>query len=86
MKAVRFRFVSKELQFFEIHVFRTFTIPQIYAFFPKNFDGRTLVKYMANSFTRSITLFAFWRRFNIHFTKALDGWMNSVDEFELKTS
>ena len=39
-----------------------------------------------NSFTRSITLFAFWRRFNIHFPKALVGWKNIVDEFELKTS
>ena len=69
-----------------IYVFRTFTMPPIYDFFPKNFDGRTLVKYMANSFTRSITLFAFWRRFNIHFLKALVGWKNIVDEFELKTS
>ena len=54
--------------------------------FPKNFDGRTLVKYTANSFTVSITLFAFWRRFNIHFPKALVGWKNIGDEFELKTS
>ena len=41
---------------------------------------------MANGFIRSIALFAFWRRFNIHFPKALVGWKNIVDEFELKTS
>ena len=34
----------------------------------------------------NITLFAFWRKFNIHFPKALVGWENIVDEFELKTS
>ena len=34
---------------------------------------------MANSFTGSITLFAFWRRLN-------NRWKNIVDEFELKTS
>ena len=39
-----------------------------------------------NSFTRSITLFAFWRIFNFHFPKALVGWKNIVDDFELKTS
>ena len=82
MKAFRFRFVSM----IRIYVFRTFTMPPIYDFLPKNFDGRTLVKYMANSFTRSITLFALWRRFNIHFPKALVGWKYIVDEFELKTS
>ena len=70
MKAVRFRFVSKKnFDWIGIYVFRTFTIPLIYDFFPKNFDGRTLVKYMANSFTGSITLFAFWRRFNISFSR-----------------
>ena len=52
----------------------------------KCFYRRTLVKYMANSFTRRITLSTFWRRFNIHFPKALAGWKNIVDEFELKTS
>ena len=41
---------------------------------------------MANSFTGSITLFAFWRRFHIRFPKVLVGWKNIVDEFELKTS
>ena len=41
---------------------------------------------MATSFTGSITLFAFWRRFNIRFPKALVGWKNIVDKFELKTS
>ena len=40
---------------------------------------------MASSFTRSITLLAFWGRFNIHFPKALVGWENIVDEFKLKT-
>ena len=59
MKAVRFRFVSIEnFRWIGIYVFRTFTIPQIYDFFAENFYRRTLVKYMANSFTRSITLFA----------------------------
>ena len=87
MKAVRFRFVSiKNFRWIGIYVFRTFTIPPIYYFSQKKFDGRTLVKYMANSFTESITLFTFWRRFNIHFPKALVGWKNIVDEFELKTS
>ena len=87
MKAVRFRFVSiKNFRWIGIYVFRTFTIPPIYDFSQKNFDGRTLVKYMANSFTGSLALFAFWRRFNIHFPKALVGWKNIVDEFELKTS
>ena len=90
MKAVRFRFVSiKNFRWIGIYVFRTFTIPPImliYDFFPKTFYRRTLVKYMANSFTRSITLFAFWRRFNIHFPMALIGRKNIVDEFELKTS
>ena len=87
MKAVRFRFVSiKNFRWIGIYVFRTFTIPPIYDFFPKTFYRRTLVKHMANSFTRSITLFAFWRRFNIHFPKALVGWKNIVDEFQLKTS
>ena len=130
MKAVKFRVVSiKNFRWIGIYVFRTFTIPPIYDFLPKNIacskrsdsgeqcevknlspslafiffallftshrsplsesleqatkniDGRTLVKYMANSFTRSITLFAFWRRFNIHFPKALVGWRNIVDEF-----
>ena len=71
MKAVRFRFVStKNLRWIGIYVFRTFTISPIYDFYPKTFYRRTLVKYMANSFTRSITLFAFRRRFNIHFPKA----------------
>ena len=37
---------------------------------------------MANSFTGSLTLFSFWRRFNLHFPKALVGWKNIVDEFE----
>ena len=60
MKAVRFRFVSiKNFRWIGIYVFRTFTIPPIYDFFPKTFYRRTLVKQMANSFTRSITLFAF---------------------------
>ena len=87
MKAVRFRFVSiKNFRWIGIYVFRTFTIPPIYDFSLRNFDGRTVVKYMANSFTRSVTLFVFWRRFNIHFPKALVGWKNIVDEFELKTS
>ena len=87
MKAVRFRFVSiKNFCWNGICVFRTFSIPPIYDFFPENFDRRTLVKYMAHSFTVSITLFAFWRRFNIHFPKALVGWKNIGDEFELKTS
>ena len=49
MKAVRFRFVSiMNFLWIGIYVFRTFTIPPIYDFSPKNFDGRTLVKYMAN--------------------------------------
>ena len=87
MKSVRFRFVSiKNFRWIGIYVFRTFTISPIYYFSQKKFDGRTLVKYMANSFTGSITLFTFWRRFNIHFPKALVGWKNIVDEFELKTS
>ena len=87
MKAVRFRFVSiKNFPWNGICVFKTFTIPPIYDFVRKNFQGRTLVKYMANSFTVSITLFAFWRRFNIHFPRALVGRKNIVDEFELKTS
>ena len=87
MKSVRFRFVSiKKFRWIGIYVFRTFTIPTIYYFSQTKFDGRTLVKYMANSFTGSITLFTFWRRFNIHFPKALVGWKNIVDEFELKTS
>ena len=38
---------------------------------------------MATSFTGSITLFAFWRRFNIRFAKALVGWKNIVDKFKL---
>ena len=41
---------------------------------------------MANSFSLSITLLAFWGRFNVHFPKALVGWKNIVDEFELKAS
>ena len=60
---------------------QSMTFPQ------QNFDGGTLVKYMANSFTGSLTMFAFWRRFNIHFPRCwLVGWKNIVDEFELKTS
>ena len=76
----------KNFRWIGIYVFRMFTIPPIYDFLPNNIDGRTLVKYMANSFTRSVTLFAFWITFNIHFPKALVGWRNIVDEFELKTS
>ena len=84
---IRFRSVFiKNFRWIGIYVFRSFTIPPIYYFPQKKFDGRTLVKYMANSFTGSITLFAFWRRFNIHFPKALIGGKNIVDEFELKTS
>ena len=73
MKAVRFRFVSKKsFRWIGIYVFRTFTIPPIRLWlFPKRFYGRTLLKYMANSFTGSITLFAFWRRFNFRFPKGL---------------
>ena len=75
MKAVRFRFVSiKNFRWIGIYVFRMFTIPLIYDFFPKPFYRRTLVKYMANSFTKSIALFAFWRRFHIHFPKVLVGF------------
>ena len=80
MKAVRFRFVSiKNFRWIGIYVFGTFTSPPIYDFSPTNFDDRTFVKYMANSFTGSLTLFAFWRRFNIYFPKALVGrilWMS----------
>ena len=87
MKSVRFRFVFiKNFRWIGIYVLRTFTIPPIYYFSQKNFDDRTFVKYMANSFTGNITLFAFWRRFNIHLPKALVGWKNIVDAFELKTS
>ena len=56
---------------------------QSMTFSQKPFYRRTLVKHMANSFTRSITLFAFWRRINIHIPKALVGRKNIVDEFEL---
>ena len=41
---------------------------------------------MANSFSLSITLLAFWGRFNVYFPEALVGWKNIVDEFELKAS
>ena len=42
MKAVRFRFVSiKNFRWIGICVFRTFTIPPICDFFPKNFDGNS---------------------------------------------
>ena len=51
---------------------------QSMTFRQQNFDGGTLVKYMANSFTESLTLFAFWRRFNIYLPKALVG---SLEEY-----
>ena len=42
MKAVRFSFVSiKNFRWIGIYVFKTFTIPPIYDFFPKNFDGNS---------------------------------------------
>lgn len=65
MKAVTFRFVS-------IKSFRWIGIYD--STNPAKFYGRTLLKYMANSFTGSIALFAFWRRFRIHFPKVLVGF------------